>query len=197
MVFPSPPWNLCAQAWLSVFRVPGDGTHQPGLYGAAFVAYEPPGVLSYRELLVARILDLRRRMLRVSDIWVDSETSREGARVLWAIPKELAEVDLEETRVGPTAHAAVAARVAGTTVATAQFATAPGAALLRTPFAARLSQLREEPGTPEVVTPWRGSSRTLPALGTWDFHPTGPLAFLHGRRPLVSFRLSDVRLTVG
>ena len=199
MPFPSPPWRLSAQMWLSLFRLPHDaGTEHPaGLYGTAFVSYEEPGPLTYRELLVARRLDVRSRAVRITDIWVDSEASREGGRVLWAIPKELAELDLEETRVGPTAHAAFAARVDQTTVASGQFAAAPGAALLRLPFAATVSQWRDGPGSPEVVTPWRGSSRTLPALGSWDFDPSGPLAFLHGRRPLLSLRLTDVRLQFG
>ena len=204
MPFPSPPWQLSAQMWLSVFRLgPGSGSdgdseggHPPGVYGAAFVSYEEPGPLTYRELLVARLLDGRHRRVRITDIWVDSVASRDGGRVLWAIPKELAELDLEETRVGPTAHTSFAARVSGAEVASGQFAAAPGAALVRTPFAATTSQLRDGTG-PEVVTPLRGSARTLPALGTWDFAPDGPLAFLHGRRPLVSFRLRDVRLRFG
>jgi acetoacetate decarboxylase len=194
VAFPSPPWHLSAQMWLSVFRVPAGAGVEPGVYGAAFVSYEPPGVLSYRELLVARLLDTRRRRVRITDIWVDNETSREGGRVLWAIPKELAELDLEETRVGPTSHTALAARVDGAAVASAEFAAAPGAALLRTPFSATISQERDGA---EVLTSWRGSAKSLPALGSWDFDPTGPLAFLHGRRPLVSFRLTDVRMVFG
>jgi hypothetical protein len=194
VAFPSPPWHLSAQMWLSVFRVPAGAGVEPGLYGAAFVSYEPPGVLTYRELLVARLLDARRRRVRITDIWVDDETSLEGGRVLWAIPKELAELDLEETRVGPTSHTSLAARVDGTTVASAQFASAPGAALVRTPFAATIAQERD--GV-DVVTSWHGSAKSLPALGSWEVEPTGTLAFLHGRRPLVSFRLTDVRMVFG
>nr|WP_297418846.1 acetoacetate decarboxylase family protein [uncultured Nocardioides sp.] len=194
MAFPSPPWHLSAQMWLSVFRVPAGAGVEPGVYGVAFVSYEPPGVLSYRELLVARLLDTRRRRVRITDIWVDDETSRAGGRVLWAIPKELADFDLEETRVGPTAHTALAARVDEVTVASAQFASAPGAALVRAPFAATLVQPRDGR---DLLTPWRGSAKSLPALGSWEFDPSGPLAFLQGRRPLVSFRLTDVRLVFG
>ena len=117
-------------------RAPAPTTgHPPGVYGAAFVSYEEPGPLTYRELLVARLLDGRHRRVRITDIWVDSVASRDGGRVLWAIPKELAELDLEETRVGPTAHTSFAARVSGAEVASGQFAAAPGAALVRTPFA--------------------------------------------------------------
>ena len=195
--FPSPPWQLSAQMWLSVFRLGATGRRDrpPGVYGTAFVSYEEPGPLAYRELVVARLPDARRRRLRITDIWVDSETSRDGGRVLWAIPKDLAELDLEETRVGPTSHTSFAARVDETVLASGQFAGAPGAALLRTPFGATASQLRES--GEEVVTSIRGSARTLPALGSWDFAPDGPLGFLHGRRPVVSFRLSDVRLRFG
>ena len=195
--FPSPPWQLSAQMWLSVFRVgeSGRADRPPGVYGAAFVSYEEPGPLTYRELVVARMLDARRRRLRITDVWVDSATSRDGGRVLWAIPKDLAELELEETRVGPTSHTAFAARVDGVEVAAGQFAGAPGAALLRTPFGATASQLRDSGA--EVVTSIRGSARTLPALGSWDFAASGPLGFLHGRRPVVSFRMSDVRLTFG
>ena len=183
--------------WLSVFRVGESGREDrpAGVYGAAFVSYEEPGPLTYRELVVARLLDTRRRRVRITDIWVDSVESRDGGRVLWAIPKELARLDLEETRVGPTAHSAFAARADGTEIASGQFASAPGAALVRTPFTATASQLRET--GEEVRTSMRGSARTLPAWGSWDFAADGPLGFLHGRRPYLSFRLTDVRLTFG
>jgi len=183
--------------WLSVFRVPEPGREDrpAGLYAVAFVDYQEPGPLTYRELVVAHVLDARRRQVRVTDIWVDSVASRDGGRVLWAIPKGLGELDLEETRVGPTSHTSFTARADGAEVASGQFAAAPGAALLRTPFVASASQLR--PSGAEVVTPMRGSARTLPALGSWDFAADGPLGYLVGRRPLVSFRLGDVRLTFG
>lgn len=195
--FPSPPWRLTAEAWLSVFRVgeTGRADRPAGTYGAAFFSYDQPGQLTYRELLVARLLSARSRRIRITDIWVDSELSRDGGRVLWAIPKDLARLDLDETRVGPTAHTSFACRVDGVEVASAQVASAPGAALVRTPFAATTSQLRET--GEEVVTPMRGSTRALPAWATWEFAPDGPLGFLHGRRPTVSFRLSDVRVTFG
>jgi hypothetical protein len=195
--FPSPPWQLSAQALVSVFRLgePGRSDRPAGVYGAAFLSYEEPGPLTYRELLVARLLDARRRRMTITDIWVDSVESREGGSVLWAIPKELADLDLEETRVGPTAHTSVAARLDGVPVASAQFASAPGAALVRTPFAATTRQVRDT--GEEVVTPMRGSTKGLPAMATWDFAADGPLGFLHGRRPTISFRLSDVRLRFG
>ena len=196
MPFPSPPWQLSAQIWLSVFRVRDTGREDrpAGTYGAAFISYGGP-TLTYRELLVARLVDARSRQVRISDIWVDSVESRDGGRVLWAIPKELARLDLEETRVGPSAHTSFSAHVDGVEVASAQFASAPGAAVVRAPFAATTSQLRDNGA--EVLTSMRGTARGLPAWATWDFAPDGPLAYLHGRRPTISFRLSDVRMTFG
>ena len=59
MPFPSPPWQLTAQMWLSVFAVRDTGRpdRPAGVYGAAFVDYEEDGVLAYHELLVARLHD--------------------------------------------------------------------------------------------------------------------------------------------
>lgn len=185
-----------AQMWLSVFRVrdTGRGDRPPGVYGAAFVSYEEGSPLTYLELVCARLLDARRRRVRISDIWVDSQTSLEGGRALWAIPKDLAKLEVDDRRVGPASHTTLAGHVEGRPVATAEFVGLPGASLVRAPFAASTSQVRPESGA-EVVTSMTGSARTLPALATWDFDPGGPLGFLHGRRPLASFRLSDVRLT--
>jgi acetoacetate decarboxylase len=202
MPFPSPPWQMHAQMWLSLFRVRDSGRadRPDGVYGAAFVAYEQGSPLTYLELLVARLLDARARRVRITDIWVDSPESLAGGRSLWAIPKDLAELDLDDRRLGPTSHTEFAGRVDGQEIASGAFASLPGAALLRTPFRATTSQLR--PGVAGgagagVVTPMAGSARTRPALGSWEFAADGPLAFLHGRAPLASFRLSDVRLRFG
>jgi acetoacetate decarboxylase len=197
-----------AQMWLSLFRVRDSGRadRPDGVYGAAFVTYEEGSPLSYLELLVARLLDARARRVRITDIWVDSPESLAGGRSLWAIPKDLADLELDDRRLGPTAHTEFAGRVDGQEIASGAFASLPGAALLRAPFRATASQLRPglagpagAAGAPdaEVVTPMTGSARTLPALGSWEFAADGPLAFLHGRAPLASFRLTDVRLRFG
>lgn len=194
-----------AQMWLSVFRVPDTGRpdRPGGVYGAAFVSYEEGSPLTYLELLVARAVDLKARKLRITDIWVDSEESLAGGRSLWAIPKDLAKLDLSDRRLGPTSHTEFAGHADGREIASGQFAALPGASLLRTPFHATTSQLREEPvtgsrqRTTEVVTSMTGSAKAFPALASWDFAADGPLGFLHGRRPLASFRLTDLRLTFG
>src|SRR4051812_42341112 len=107
MPFPSPPWTLRADAWVSVFLLPsGSWPDRPaGAYGAAFVDYREGGVLRYHELLVARlVLDGRMPRVRVTDIWVDSPESMAGGRALWGIPKELADLPLDERRAGPVSR---------------------------------------------------------------------------------------------
>lgn len=189
---------MSAQMWLSVFvlRESPRPDRPAGLYGAAFVDYQQGSPLTYHELLVARLLrDGLSRHVRITDIWVDSEESKAGGRSLWAIPKEIAELPLEEQRTGPVTRTRFAGYTGGERIATGRFTAAPQAALVRTPFAASTSQLRE--GGSTVVTSMRGSAKSLPCLGSWDFDAQGPLGFLHGRRPLASFRLTDLRLTFG
>lgn len=183
--------------WLSLFRVPDAGRpdRPNGLYGAAFVSYEQGSPLTYLELLVARLVDARARTVRISDIWVDSTESLAGGRSLWAIPKDLAKLELDDRRLGPTSHTEFAGHLDGRPIAAGQFAGLPGASLVRAPFHASASQLREDGS--EVVTSMAGSAKTFPALASWDFAEDGPLGFLHGRRPVASFRLTDLRLTFG
>ena len=195
MPFPSPPWSLTAQMWLSVFAVRESGRpdRPAGVYGAAFVDYT--GVLAYHELLVARLHDPVRRRVRVTDIWVDSVASRDGGRALWAIPKQLADLPLRSSGYGPATRTSFGAVADGRHVASGAFVSVPGAALVRAPLAMATSQQRSD-GT-EVVTGFGGSARPVPCRASWRFDPDGPLGFLHGRRPMVSLLLRDARLTFG
>jgi acetoacetate decarboxylase len=212
--FPSPPWSLRADAWASVFalaRPPSGRPDRPaGAYVAAFVDYREGGVLQYHELLVARLLrDGPVPRIRIVDIWVDSPESLAGGRSLWAIPKELAHLALEERRVGPVRRASfrtgldrfdhrnMAINRTGDRLAVArgEFTTTPRAALVRLPFRASTSQVREDGST--VVTSMSGSGRAVPCHARWTFDPDGPLGYLSGRRPLVSASLRDVRLRFG
>ena len=197
MPFPSPPWQLEAHLWLSVFvlRAAGGPDRPAGLYGAAFVDYTDGGVLAYHELLVARLHDARARQVRITDIWVDSPQSLAGGRALWAIPKQLADLPLRSWSVGPACRTSFSAVTQGQQVARGAFTSMPGAALVRTPFALRTSQQRSDGSV--VVTPFGGSARALPCRAAWRFDPHGPLAFLHGRRPVLSLRLSDARIRFG
>ena len=196
--FPSPPWQMNAQMWLSLFAVrrTGRADRPGGMYGAAFVDYQEGSVLTYHELLVARLVrDGRARRVRITDIWVDSPTSLAGGRSLWAIPKDLADLPIQDGALGPVSRTSFSGVAEGQHLATGSFTSLPGAALVRTPFTSTTSQERQDGST--VVAPLSGSARSLPCRGAWTFDADGPLAFLHGRRPLASFRLRDVRLRFG
>ncbi|GGQ62359.1 acetoacetate decarboxylase [Couchioplanes azureus] len=190
-MYPPSPWHLRGQLYLSVFAVPA--AQLPGLpagvrpltvagralVGAAWVVYEPGGTLHYRELLAAVL----NRSLRstVMDIWVDSPESCEGGRVLWAIPKDLAELAIAPPE-------AAAAGIARATLA-------PGRRLpLRWPTPLSLVQGRDG----ELVrTPVRGRATLRPTRMTWQVAPDGPLSYLAGRRPLLSLTMADFRLRFG
>jgi hypothetical protein len=190
--FPSPPWVLHGQMWLSIFPVRSSGRpdRPAGLYVAAFVDYQPGSVLTYREVLVARLTRSRAvPRIRVTDVWVDSEASRDGGRSLWAIPKELAVLAIDDRR-GRVARTTFS----GTSIASAAFTAVPSAAV-RTRFAVTTSQPRDDGSVTE--TRMSGSAKTLPCKGSWDFDAAGPLGWMHGRRPVLSLRLTDMRLTFG
>lgn len=196
MPFPSPPWSLQGNLWIALFPVRTGGPGRPaGLYGAGFADYREGSVLTYRELLLARLVrDGAVPRVHICDIWVDSEPSRDGGRSLWAIPKDLAELHVTERPAGPAVRASCDANVDGTPLAAARF-TGVRAPSLRTPTRFTVAQERED-GTP-VVTPVTGSARTFPVMARWDFGAEGPLAWLHGRQPMASLRLGDFRLTFG
>lgn len=196
MPFPSPPWPLRGDLWLSLFVLPsGSGDRPSGLYGAGFVDYREGGVLAYRELFVARLVrDGVVPRITVTDTWVDSGVSRDGGRSLWGIPKELADLHVTSGTTGPVLHASGDASLTGSPVAAARFT---GARLpsVRLPFAFSVSQRREDGTT--VVTSVSGTSRNRPVVGRWDFGAEGPLAWLGDRIPVGSFAISDFRMTFG
>jgi Acetoacetate decarboxylase (ADC) len=195
--FPSPPWQLTARAWVSVFLVRDTGrVDRPGgVYGAALVDYGTGGVLAYHELVVGRLLrEGRSPRIRVTDIWVDSPASRDGGRALWALPKELAELPLQDSSLALGARTTFSAVAEGRHLASGTFGSGP-AAPVRAPCSVRLSQLRAD-GT-RVVTAATGSARVVPCRASWRFAVDGPLGFLHGRRPVLSVGLRDARLRFG
>ncbi|MGH3802631.1 MAG: acetoacetate decarboxylase family protein [Pseudonocardiaceae bacterium] len=85
------------------------------LVGTAWVIYEPGGVLSYRELLVAVLVHRRGRpLVTITDIWVDRAPVLHGGRELWGIPKQWASFHVDgvtcaavDTDGEPIASAAV------------------------------------------------------------------------------------------
>ena len=195
--FPSPPWSMLGHMWLSLFPVrTGTPERPPGLYGAAFVDYVEGSVLTYRELLLARLVrDGAMPRVHVTDIWVDSEPSRDAGRSLWALPKSLAEFHLDRRGPSPVARTSCDANINGSPLAAARF-TEARVPCLRTPFRFTLLQDREDDGS-TVLTQVSGTSCNMLARGRWDFGSDGPLAWLQGRRPVASFRLGDVRMAFG
>jgi hypothetical protein len=201
MTYPPAPWNMTGQLWLSLFRVRA-GDHpdrEPGVYGAALVSYELPSPLTYSELLVARpVRKAGGRRVNITDIWVDSPDSLEGGRALWAIPKDLCEFE-RSTAGGRVQRTTWSTSLAGTPIASARF-TDVTSVVPRTPFKGSTWQQRaaDEPGADrEVVAHITGSAKAFPARGSWDFDARGPLAWLAGKRPLASFRMTDFQMSFG
>jgi Acetoacetate decarboxylase (ADC) len=192
--YPAPPWQMQGQLWLSLFRIRGVEGRPDGVYGAAFVSYEPGSELTYSELLVAhRGPD---RAVSITDIWVDSPESVEGGRELWAIPKGLCEFTPSTDRRGPLARAVWSASITGQPVARATFSDVSRFAP-RLPFRGGTWQpALDGEGEPKTAT-LHGSARTLPCRGRWEFDVDGPLGWLAGRRSLASFRMSDFEMSFG
>jgi hypothetical protein len=197
--YPSEPWDLRGQLHASAFLVPLADVPVDvpagcvpirlgrfGVVGIAWVSYEPGGVMQYRELmatlLVRRGLSV---MPTITHIWVDSPASRDGGRALWGIPKELAKFDFDGANldasddIGAIAQGTVTRRLA-----------LPG----RWPSGFRVAQWLD--GKPKF-SPVRSRSAVELSRATFLADPTGPLAFLAGRRPFTSFSLRDFRMTFG
>lgn len=202
MTYPPAPWDMHGQLWLSVFRVrPGDHPERPaGMYGVALVAYEEPSPLTYSELLVARpVREAGGRRVNITDIWVDSEDSLHGGRDLWAIPKGLATFRRTTNGRG-VQRTSWDVAVDGVPTVSARF-TDVSAGAPRTPFRGSTWQVwtRDDhaEGGAEVVADLNGSARSLPARGSWEFDPAGPLGWLAGKRSLGTFRMSDFAMSFG
>jgi hypothetical protein len=194
--FPSPPWALRGQAWLSLFRATAPGDVEPASWCVGWVTYGPGSALEYSELLVARAVRARgSRSLTVRHMWVDSATSREAGRSLWAMPKELASFEREDGEVGRVARTRWSATVDGVPLAHAEFADASGLVPLRVPVRAGTWQVHED--ARPVAARLAGTTRALPCLATWEVAADGPLGWLHGRAPLISGRLRDFAMTLG
>ena len=226
-MYPPQPWDLRGQLYLSIFAVPRSvlpplpeplgSTVRPvpfgrhALVGAAWVRYEPGGVLHYRELLSAVLVhEGPRPRVSITEIWVDSVESRDGGRALWGIPKDLAELEL---RISPGGDLVAAAstgpepgdRPASSAVATADGSSAPapigsasfrGGPRLPGRWPAPLSVAQALGGT-VVRTRVRGSAGLRLGGATWRVEAGGPLGYLAGRRPLLSVALTDFRLRFG
>ena len=180
--------------WLSLLAVRGRAADRPsGVYAVGAVDYLGD-TLAYRELFVAR--PVRARLVpgvRITDIWVDSEASLEGGRALWAIPKQLARLDLTQQSTGLLLRVRAQATVDEGSVATATFTTSRLSGP-RMPIRFTVHQQRGQGTTSARLI---GSARWTPATGRWSLPSDGPLGWLSQHRPLVSMCLTDFRLRVG
>ncbi len=151
-----------------------------------------------RELLVARpVRTPHGRRISITDIWVDSPASVAGGRELWAIPKQLAEIDRETARDGPVGTTAWTARVDGRPVAAARFHDVTRRAP-RLPYRAGLwHEGLPDTGGEERVATMRGAAGITPTRARWTFAPTGALGWLARARQLGSLRLADFRMDFG
>lgn len=203
MSYPPPPWSLRGRMHVSVWAVPVASVPAlpPSLsgpvrvlrifgrafIGTAWVDYQPGGDMSYRELLSAVLTRAGwRPRVTITHIWVDSVASRDGGRALWGIPKDLAELSV------PFAGTATAVVVDGP-IASATLPRGRGLPL-RLPVGFRVVQALA--GRP-VTTPVRSAARYGPARVAWTIAPDGPLGFLAGRRPLLSFVAAGFRMRFG
>lgn len=197
MPYPTAPWRLYGDLWLSLYRVTDDPTRPSGTVGVAWVRYGEPSPLTYHELLVARPRPPLRRApgaVTISDIWVDSPDSRDGGRDLWAIPKELCDFATESTRTGPLRRTTWEASYDGRPFASARF-TDISSTTLPLPFRGSTVQARSD--GQQVNAPIRGHARVLSARAAWDFAPDGPLGWLAGRRAFTSVAVSGFAMAFG
>ena len=219
MSYPPEPWDLRGQLHLTVWRLPVADLPAlaPGLVpvrlggralvSTAWVVYEPGGVLTYRELLVAvPVWHGPRMRTSITGIWVDSAPSLRGGRELWGMPKELARFDFAGPRFAastpdgaPIARGSVTPRAglpgrwpARYTVV--QDGENQDAGSQNGPIQDGRAQ---DPAGKLVVTPVRSSAALRLAHTEWEFAPDGPLAWLAGGRPLLSASLRDFRLRFG
>jgi hypothetical protein len=124
-------------------------------------------------------------VVSIPHIWVDSPASLAGGRALWHIPKELAEFTMSDEP-----DFAAEARADGSLLAGAKFRrrrTLP----VRLPLA--FSILQRGPKRSGV----RVTARLGVARSAWRVGGSGPLAFLGGRRPLLSLVARDFRMRFG
>jgi hypothetical protein len=201
VAYPTAPWHMVGSLWLSLFRVKHDidELRPAGVYGAAFVSYEEGSPLTYSELLVARPVTSEEhgRRVTITDIWVDSPASVAGGRELWAIPKDLCDFTLESGHTGPLSRTEWTATAERRPIASARFTDVSRAAP-RVPFKGGTWQPGiDATGGEDRTATLKGSSKTLPCRGTWEFAADGPLAWLRDARPLASARMASFRMSFG
>ncbi|MCW2829740.1 MAG: acetoacetate decarboxylase, partial [Aeromicrobium sp.] len=194
--YPAEPWDLHGHAYIGVWLLPKrllPAPHSPatrpivifghGIVSAAFFVYEEPSPLTYDEVMATMLVhDRGRPRVSITHIWVNSPASRDGGRDLWAIPKDLAELEV-------VPHSTYSARGIGM-LRVGRVRRLPW----RVPVALRIAQDRD--GT-LVISPVTGRLRLGLARGHWSPAADGPISFLAGRRPLMTVAARPFRLLFG
>jgi hypothetical protein len=194
--YPPSPWDLTGHAYAGVWLLPKRLTPPPhsaltkpitifgrAIVSAAFFVYEEPSPLTYDEIMsTVLVRDGWRLRVSITHIWVNSEASRDGGRELWAIPKDLADFD-----VAP--HSSYAAQGIGSLSLRR---------VRRLPFRlpAAFSSAQDRDGN-LLVTPVSGKVRAGLAKARWSFAADGPVGFLAGRKPLLTFAIRPFHLIFG
>jgi Acetoacetate decarboxylase (ADC) len=201
--YPPEPWNLCGQAYVSVWRVPVERLNgrlperlRPltvggqAFVGAAWVDYEPTGLLAYHELLAAVLVrDGVRPIVTVIDIWVDSPESLAGGRAMWGIPKELGQFEMAH-------EPSFIARADDGAGMIASASIERGAGLpIRIPSWFTVAQAGA--GGRQIQTPVHATGHPHTASASWKINADGRLGYLADLTPAVSFGLRDFRLRFG
>jgi hypothetical protein len=190
VAFPSPPWELHGQAWLSLFYATRTGAAH-GVYAAAYLSHDTGSTLPHRALLVGRVVrEVGGRAVQVTDAWADAEAAVEGYQAVFGFPVSAASFDVEVGGLGPVGRAEWSVPA----VAGAHFADTAGVAL-RTPL--RLSTRQPGDDEPTTTALIAGSARSVPCLAVWSIAADGPLGWLAGKQPFTSFRARDARLVLG
>jgi hypothetical protein len=194
--YPAEPWDLHGHAYIGTWLVPRahlPAPHSPstkpvtifgrGIVGAAYFVYEEPSPLTYNEIM-ATVLVRQGWRVRVSitHIWVDSPSSRDGGRELWAIPKQLADFEV-------VPHASYVATGIGSLVL---------GRVRRLPWQLPAGfHIAQDRAGSLLVSPVAGRIRLGTVSGGWSFAADGPLGFLTGRKPLLTLAASPFRLLFG
>jgi hypothetical protein len=204
-VFPDAPWHLQGAACMSLWRVPvrelGQLAPIPDLRlttvaGNAFIATVwarySDGSLRYDELAIAVLVRGSGLLVpagSVTAIWVNNPVSAEGGRYLWHIPKELADFETLASDRQFTGTMALDDQPV------AQLHFEAGAAV---PGRLRASGFVIQPGAGGPLRT-RCTARGGLRLGRaqWTISPSGPLAVLHGRQPLLSVSVNAMDAEFG
>lgn len=194
--YPAEPWDLHGHAYVGVWLLPRDLAPPPhssatttvtilgrAIVCAAFFVYEQPSPLTYDEVMTTVLVREGWRLrVSITHIWVNSPASRDGGRELWAIPKELADFET-------VPHSSYAAQGIGSLGVRR---------VHRLPFPLPIGfRIAQERRGALLVSPVSGRIRPGLAAGRWSFAADGPLAFLVGRKPVLTLAVRPFQLLFG